>query len=346
MESRHRQILDNIIKQYDVSFFAFGSRVTQNFKKFSDVDLCFFESLSNSALLQLEDVFEESDLPYKVDLVDFHKCDGTFQNIILRNAVCIQASSKLQILESNHLKHFEYFPTVLGFDVFQQNKIHVVNCGLQSSMFNIVYGALDDTAEKWDHGVLKIIELFKGQPFAWWIPPSLGNHQFSKCLESHGFFREAEEHAMICDLSQLNLDHGQSDLTINLATNHKTLRDFVSLLVPYDPAAEAFYTKVQENQLKNVKEKFFVGYAHEKAVSVAILCQENQSAAIFGLVTSESERGKGYGTSMMKYLLKTSKENGAKWVTLSASSNSARRIYERMGFGKIGAFQCFEYRAT
>lgn len=45
-------------------------------------------------------------------------------------------------------------------------------------------------------------------------------------------------------------------------------------------------------------------------------------------------------------LMKTVKDNDCWFVTLSASSDSGYRIYERLGFHKIGEFGCFEYKGT
>ena len=46
---------------------------------------------------------------------------------------------------------------------------------------------------------------------------------------------------------------------------------------------------------------------------------------------------------MMQYLLNLAKKNGKKYATLSASSDSGHRIYEKLGFKNIGEFECFEY---
>jgi hypothetical protein len=47
---------------------------------------------------------------------------------------------------------------------------------------------------------------------------------------------------------------------------------------------------------------------------------------------------------MMSYLLGYAKRSRSLNVTLSASSDSGYRIYERLGFKKVGEFECFEYK--
>lgn len=82
LEQKHLAIVTGILKKYDYAFFVFGSRITEKTKKFSDLDLLYFDDIPSSIILKIEEAFEESDLPFKVDLVNYHKCDKDFQNII------------------------------------------------------------------------------------------------------------------------------------------------------------------------------------------------------------------------------------------------------------------------
>ena len=66
--------IHEIFKKYPSvkSVFLFGSRAKGNFKKGSDVDLVILNSeVKTNDLLQLKNDFEESSLPYKIDLIDF-----------------------------------------------------------------------------------------------------------------------------------------------------------------------------------------------------------------------------------------------------------------------------------
>ena len=108
---------------------------------------------------------------------------------------------QLNTIEKNHLGHFAYFPKKLGFDVFEMNGVTIIHCGLKTSMFNITYGSPKDVTSALDH----INKIYKGEPFAWWIPPSAHNPLTTKTLIKNGFIIETLEHAMICDLS--TIDH-------------------------------------------------------------------------------------------------------------------------------------------
>lgn len=339
IEQKHIQLIDKILAEYDYSFFAFGSRVKGQCKKFSDLDLFYFEEISNIDLLRLEESFEESDLPFKVDIVCFKKCDQDFQAVMLQDYICIKASSRLRMVEQNHLGHFEYFPKSLGFDVSEINGVAVINCGLKTSMFNIAYGAPNDFTTAID----QIKQAYKGQPFAWWIPPSEHNSSLTKALIEKGFVVETVEHAMICDIKDSISFEQKTDLMIKLVTKTSLLQDFISVLEPYDPHVSAFYGRMNE-ALLNRNEKLVVGYADGKPVSIGILFVSGDSAGIFSLITSKDSQKKGYGTDIMLFLMKLAQDHGCKSVTLSASSDSGYRIYERLGFVKVGEFGCFEYQ--
>lgn len=62
------------LKQRGARVFLFGSRATGRSHPFSDVDLLFVESpdqpISPSLIAQLLSFFEESEFPYKIDLVN------------------------------------------------------------------------------------------------------------------------------------------------------------------------------------------------------------------------------------------------------------------------------------
>ena len=95
---------------------------------------------------------------------------------------------------------FAFLPKKLGFDVHETNDVTIINCGFGSSMFNIAYGSpVNSNFET----ILRIKEDFKGQPFAWWVPPSQHNQKLTDRLLKSGFIIETIEHAMICELKNI-----------------------------------------------------------------------------------------------------------------------------------------------
>jgi uncharacterized protein len=63
---------------------AFGSRVTGHATPRSDLDLTLDsgEAMDWRALEALKDAFAESDLPFLVDLVDWHRLDPGFRRVV------------------------------------------------------------------------------------------------------------------------------------------------------------------------------------------------------------------------------------------------------------------------
>ncbi|MDL2268949.1 nucleotidyltransferase domain-containing protein [Desulfosarcina sp. OttesenSCG-928-A07] len=63
---------------------AFGSRQKRTNRDYSDLDLAVVgsEKLPRSLMADLREAFMESELPYRVDLVDYHGVSKAFQAII------------------------------------------------------------------------------------------------------------------------------------------------------------------------------------------------------------------------------------------------------------------------
>jgi type I restriction enzyme S subunit len=88
---QHLKLVRDVLTQMipGVRVCAFGSRVTGKAKRFSDLDLAIMgnEPIATSLLYQIKDAFEESDLPIRVDIVDWHQIGDDFKKIIQKNRV-------------------------------------------------------------------------------------------------------------------------------------------------------------------------------------------------------------------------------------------------------------------
>ena len=89
----HLKIVEEILEKHlpDREVWAFGSRVNGTAKETSDLDLVVIgeNSLDFQTLGALRDDFSESNLPYKVDLVDWAKIGETFREIIRKDKIRI-----------------------------------------------------------------------------------------------------------------------------------------------------------------------------------------------------------------------------------------------------------------
>ena len=70
-------------KEYQV--FIFGSRVTGRAEKYSDYDVGIWSKkpVPWNILAEIEEMLEESNLPYKVDVVDFSLVSSDFKKVAL-----------------------------------------------------------------------------------------------------------------------------------------------------------------------------------------------------------------------------------------------------------------------
>jgi type I restriction enzyme S subunit len=85
-----RSILQKHVPQHEV--WAFGSRATWSAKPYSDLDLAVItrHGLPLKTIADVSDDFSESDLPWKVDVVDWASTREPFRKIIERDKVVVQ----------------------------------------------------------------------------------------------------------------------------------------------------------------------------------------------------------------------------------------------------------------
>lgn len=93
------QILQAYLPQ-QTSVWAFGSRVTGKAKKFSDLDLAIDANgkpLSLEMTAKLANAFDESILPYKVDIVDWNTISISFKKNIQHDRLSLGPNKTLAI---------------------------------------------------------------------------------------------------------------------------------------------------------------------------------------------------------------------------------------------------------
>lgn len=88
------EIVRNILRKHvpGCEVHVFGSRTTCSVKKYSDLDLAIVgkEKLSEKILHSLREDFQESDLPFRVDVLDWNAISKEFQEVIEKTHETIQ----------------------------------------------------------------------------------------------------------------------------------------------------------------------------------------------------------------------------------------------------------------
>ena len=91
---KHLRLVREILAQQvpGIEVRAFGSRVTGKAKPYSDLDLVVVgaEKLPQEVYYRLKDSFEESTLPIRVDVLDWHRISPEFKEVIERVYQVIQ----------------------------------------------------------------------------------------------------------------------------------------------------------------------------------------------------------------------------------------------------------------
>lgn len=83
LDSKHYAIVKHILASFPYQVKAYGSRARGDCKKTSDLDLCVMLGRpTNLELFYLQQAFEDSDLPFTVDVVVWEMLSLEFQNLI------------------------------------------------------------------------------------------------------------------------------------------------------------------------------------------------------------------------------------------------------------------------
>lgn len=94
IKPEHLAIIKGVLRDFipEAEVRVFGSRVNGGFKDWSDVDLAIVGTarVAPELLTRLRGAFEESDLPYRVDLLDWHNIPPEFRRVIQARFEIIQ----------------------------------------------------------------------------------------------------------------------------------------------------------------------------------------------------------------------------------------------------------------
>lgn len=97
LAENHLATIRRIMREYapDCEVRAFGSRVTGGARPYSDLDLAIIGDapLGLVSLGLIKEAFEESDLPIRVDVIDWHDTSESFRKIIESDCVPLAEST-------------------------------------------------------------------------------------------------------------------------------------------------------------------------------------------------------------------------------------------------------------
>ena len=82
--------------------WAFGSRVKGTARRYSDLDLAVITGtpLAYATMGALQEAFSESDLPFRVDILDWAITADSFRHIVSERKVVLQQAAELRLPEA------------------------------------------------------------------------------------------------------------------------------------------------------------------------------------------------------------------------------------------------------
>ena len=86
-----KKIIYRFINPGKYSVFIFGSQASNNNRKFSDIDIGIKgnKEIPLSVISEIKEAFEESDIPFSVDVVDFNKVSHRFEKTAGKNTISL-----------------------------------------------------------------------------------------------------------------------------------------------------------------------------------------------------------------------------------------------------------------
>jgi len=84
ISEKEEKIIKNILAKYPYDFYAYGSRVKGDFTRASDLDILLMSDgeILQSDIEKLETEFNESLIPYRVNIIQRCKMDDYFYELI------------------------------------------------------------------------------------------------------------------------------------------------------------------------------------------------------------------------------------------------------------------------
>ena len=107
IRSDHLRIVQDVLRQHlpdGVKVWVFGSRASWTTKDSSDLDLALEGEtcVPRRSLAMLEAAFEESDLPFAVDIVDLSRIGKRFRQIVTKQRVPLSRTGSGSISRPTH----------------------------------------------------------------------------------------------------------------------------------------------------------------------------------------------------------------------------------------------------
>lgn len=87
LDEDDKKLLLEILSRYPYYFYVYGSRVKGCSKRYSDIDICYFDDIPRDKVYEIIEALEESNITIKVDLVAISDLSKEFFKMIEKDLV-------------------------------------------------------------------------------------------------------------------------------------------------------------------------------------------------------------------------------------------------------------------
>lgn len=177
----------------------------------------------------------------------------------------------------------------------------------------------------------------RGRPTIFKITPLVQPPDLDARLAERGYAREAPTGVRLRSLSDpLPEPEFASELRTSLDTGFSP--DWLARFAGFSGSPADSIAPMQAIVENIAPTRAFVTlWAGEKAVACGLGVLENRLFGLYDIVTSPSERGKGYGVHLLYSLLAWAQQNAASHAYLAVMDDNApaRRLYDKWGFVEV-----------
>jgi predicted nucleotidyltransferase len=87
LDKGDKKLLLDILSSYPYHFYVYGSRVKGRSRRYSDIDICYFDNIPSAKVYEIIEAIEESNLTITVDLVAVSDLSKEFFKTIEKDLV-------------------------------------------------------------------------------------------------------------------------------------------------------------------------------------------------------------------------------------------------------------------
>lgn len=256
-----------------------------------------------------------------------------------------------RILERNMHLHMTYFAGKIPHVEHHTEPDVTVVCSekIPDDMFNYVLSArfTDINVAKRIDFVIKKFKKYH-LPFSWWVGESDTPSNLEEILSQHRLIFKEQDVGMILDLANFHPKF-VTNLDFKHVQSTKDLKDFGNIIQAIGGHPESYdriYKLIPLPLLQDgASLEMHIGYIQTTPIVTGIIVFGGNIAGIYYVATLPDQRGKGYGTAMMKHLLSRAKQKGYHLTGLEASSEGVS-LYKRLGFKEICVFKEYGWRES